>query len=1854
MHLWRSSFFVLVGLSMLLSGCPDIAVAPCNPENCSVEASCLEPTCDGQQCSSKIKQGFCYIQGVCYGDGDSSSVNKCAVCDPDQKQKDFSDIVCDTDAVCQVSTCDVAQGCVLEGVSGDTCDDGDECAGDQCVNGVCEPNTCGCDNDADCADVPGLGPCEKGVCVEKLCQPGPDASKEGDDCDDNDACTLGDSCASGVCVAGNQTKDCSELDAACVVGVCDAVSGDCQTENAANASDCDDSDACTNGDICKGGECTGTPIQCVGGDGVCTVAECIDGSCQETINQGQVCDAGDSCILNAMCTAGGACNGEWDTENCTREADVDCPIGPVCTTPVCGQGACGLSVFPGSCFIAGVCYVSGQKSPGNACQQCNPSMAQGDWSPVVCAGDDSLTACQSSVCDPAGGCVAENAANGTSCDDGSQCTKDDHCEAGVCLGSCKCTQDSHCQGKVAGLGQCQAALCIDFECVASADASLNGGVCDDGDKCTTGETCQAGECKPGSAVNCTNLDGECTTGVCNPQNGECSVELKAEGAACSDGEACTTGDKCSGGSCFGEPLDCSGFDNACQTFACNGGTCEPSSQSGACDDGDPCTVMDACDANGACEGTYDAGLSGCACVATADCDDGLSCTNDVCNSDGSCANPVKPGGCLIGNSCYALGDAKAGNKCLVCDPAFNNKQFKSLTCDDKNSCTDDVCQPAEGCVALNNDDSACSDGDDCTQDDHCDAGSCTGTCACTQDSDCVNADNGVAAQCKRWACQAFTCVQVADSQQDGSACDDAMFCSEGETCQAGLCGGGTAKNCATAGDGKCVVGQCNETVDKCVGASLPDGNSCNDANPCTSEDSCSGGVCLGEPIDCSDLADACHTAGCVGGECKATPKAGAACNDGEDCTVGDTCSAGGVCQGGWDSNGSGCGCNNDGECSDLTTGCKVGKCNVASHTCFTEALLGEPCNDAKVCTKDDQCNAEGQCSGSPYSCNDTLDCTNDVCDGQGGCTNAVKVGKCLIGDACFNLGEVNTTNPCEQCAGGLKWSSNPGNECDDGEACTGQDTCQAEGNCAGEDFQCEPTPCQAALCTGDGCEHTLLPGWCHIEGLCVPAGTQNANDACQSCLPGQNTGAWSNNNQPCDDDDVCTKDDLCSQGSCSGSPYSCNDTACESFVCDGAGGCPSAGLKGGTCKIGGACRTGGVTNPVNECQLCEPTMSQTGWSAATGASCSDGLACTSSDACTAQGVCQGIGSDCTATLCEDATCEGAGGCTYTLKQGWCKIGKACVGEGEPNGANPCEICNPDVNPNGWSVATNTSCDDGFACTYGDSCKAGSGGAVCSGQDYSCNDNLSCTQDICGGSAPDDCQNILVDGCLIGGQCYAAGESTDVNDCQWCDPAASTFQWVNTPSGSGCTPDSLSCTDDICNGAGSCVHVATAESGQCFISGGCYDVGASSPAAECLYCASAGNGSWSPRPSSTSCSSDGNGCTLDKCDGFGSCGHQPLDDWSTCAVKVNQGICLGGNCQSFVRFDADETLEGLQLADGNGEENRIGKAAALDDNFVHLPYINDGKPITAMYINDQNFEQAQQVAEFSGQVTALSSSVLVTGWGEMWHFVNNWTQDSELVTVWQNMKPVYEVPLWTAANSDDVKTGRIVVAGHDEATKTAMARVCEPVAPVFDCVEAGIEDESAYTIAAVGFDQGGYGYLLAGNYDKGKYMDTLAYDASGTFKLVGRTSTGEGTQWTDLKVVKGVLVGAATGGYLVTGTPDNFGPVAVSKLSTLDFKQVAHFDERLFVVGQYDSSPGDKDGTMAIYVVHAHLNDPLEDPKTWETVKVENQLTQTTPPLAFDDYFVSGIVGTEQGLQMHGNWFDGKNGVRVPAIWYWTP
>ena len=92
--------------------------------------------------------------------------------------------------------------------------------------------------------------------------------------------------------------------------------------------------------------------------------------------------------------------------------------------------------------------------------------------------------------------------------------------------------------------------------------------CDDGLACNGRERCLAGICADGQPVDCSGLDQACVRGRCTEPDGSCRAEA-LDGLRCDDGRFCTVGDSCSQGVCTGAERTCAPAADACLVGVCD-------------------------------------------------------------------------------------------------------------------------------------------------------------------------------------------------------------------------------------------------------------------------------------------------------------------------------------------------------------------------------------------------------------------------------------------------------------------------------------------------------------------------------------------------------------------------------------------------------------------------------------------------------------------------------------------------------------------------------------------------------------------------------------------------------------------------------------------------------------------------------------------------------------------------------------------------------------------------------------------------------------------------------------------------------------------------------------------------------------------------------------------------------------------------------------------------------------------------------------------------------------------------------------------------------------------------------------
>lgn len=562
----------------------------------------------------------------------------------------------------------------------------------------------------------------------------------------------------------------------------------------------------------------------------------------------------------------------------------------------------------------------------------------------------------------------------------------------------------------------------------------------------------------------------------------------------------------------------------------------------ACDDGDECTVDDVWQ-NGVCGGD-----NVCACKASSDCpDDG-----NVCNGKLFCDKSSFPYVCKTNPVSV-----------IDCGPASGPCQEPP------------VCNPASGqCSPKAKPDlTPCDDGNTCTSGDTCAAGSCTSgtnTCLCTTDQDCAGKD-------------------------DGDLCNGTLFCNKAS----GACvlNPATIVVCPTAADTDCQKNTCQPLTGQCLPIAAPNATSCDDANPCTTGETCQQGVCSGgadtclctQDSDCSDDGNACNgtpfcnlqTGKCqlnpatvvscpgtnnpctsntcdpVSGACVlANAATGTACSDGVSCTAGDGC-VDGACAAGTNT----CNCQNDGDCAGLGNPCTglwfcspgLGKCvrNPATVLVCANAADG-PCTTTSCDPQAGKCATKNLANGTP--CTDGNPCTSGEACLAGACTGqlATDICPCLADADCAKFEDGDLCNGVLYCD---KSGASP--ECKPNPATV--KTCPTVDNGPCAVLACVPQTglcatkwaADGAVCSdGNAC---AFPGECD-SGVCAPGAPVDCDDGnpCTTDACGASGCYHANVSGPCTDDAPCAVDKSCSAGQCVGGSAALWDIALGGTAASGA------------------------------------------------------------------------------------------------------------------------------------------------------------------------------------------------------------------------------------------------------------------------------------------------------------------------------------------------------------------------------------------------------------------------------------------------------------------------------------------------------------------------------------------------------------------------------------------------------------------------------------------------------------------------------------------------------------------------------
>ena len=703
-------------------------------------------------------------------------------------------------------------------------------------------------------------------------------------------------------------------------------------------------------------------------------------------------------------------------------------------------------------------------------------------------------ACSASQCDDGDpcsvdqcdvlGCSYTPAADGTACDDGLAGTIGDICTGGFCQG-------------------------VVPQCFVDAD-------CSNGDVCDGAESCLGNACVAGTTLSC-SAAGECTSPFCDPGSG-CRVDPLPDGVACaggsgacvagicqafacfvdadcSDGDVCNGSERCQGNVCVsGTPLACLA-PSQCVVGTCVAGVgcgAVPRPNGSACDDGLSGTIADVC-TGGVCQGVVPQ------CTVDADCGDGdvcngsercqgnvcvagaalscpapTECTTSSCNATSGCQVTPRPDGvsCASGGGVCAAGscqlfecqvdaDCADGNVCNGSETCQSNRCVAgaSLSCSAGGECTTGVCDAGSGCqVAPVQDGVFCSGGSGV-----CMAGGC-------QLIDCTPGTRRQQERC--WAAKGSSsgCQASAD-------CDDGDLCNGLEQCIGGICIAGTSLACAAPS--QCEVGVCLAGLG-CGATPKADGSICNDGQPGTIGDVCSGGVCQGVVPQCTVAAD---------------------CSDGDVCNGTERCQSN-VCVAG-----SALSCAAPTDCTtsrcDASSGCQVDPvpdgvaCASGGGVCSGGACLAfqcqadSDCDDGSVCNGSESCQGNVCVAGASLSCPAPTECSTSVCDAVSGCQVAA------LSDGVACSGGLCVSGSCQPVA------CVTDSQCDDLDPCSGQERCVANSCVAGARLSClSPSQCQVGVCiAGQGCAQApVADGSSCDDGFSTTVADACFGGVCQGAL----------------------------------------------------------------------------------------------------------------------------------------------------------------------------------------------------------------------------------------------------------------------------------------------------------------------------------------------------------------------------------------------------------------------------------------------------------------------------------------------------------------------------------------------------------------------------------------------------------------------------------------------------------------------------------------------------------------------------------------------------------------------------------
>lgn len=827
-------------VAVTLGAAVSVTVNPClSALNCNDQNGCTADACNGGQCTHTANYNT--LTHCCNpANGATTVITDNRDCTSDicnsstgavtHTNKTFNTPCGSTvqDSCTNPDTCDAGGNCLSNNVTnGAVCNDNDSCSqASSCQNGVCTgsnpvPNNTPCTDAFDCTT--GAGLCTNGKCIEPTprcsggtpfcietptCNKDPDCGPQGP-CMPNNLCAAGYTCWGCLtepkpCISNADcpsTRPCENgvcrncnADVGCVTRYCSPFSHACV--NVQNNNLCVDSTFCNGDETCD-----------------------IFGNCQPANPP------------TANCPAGTVCN-ETD-DNCVECVDTsNCPAGRYCNTVshVCVQ-----------------CLSNGHCNDGNSCngvETCNLSTGVCNaGTPVVCPQPRICTidvcntanglceprpaeqvACSQQnpcpigfLCGPGNFCVPTNA-----CTDNNGCTINDTCANGVCVGQALTSNGP--------VNLQLSAVSTPFTIGQTVDVKFNllRPACT---PCSTGNPM----CNPGSA-GC--IDSCCQPGINSAETNVTHDPLKLGLQSPASVDPCTNH--------AGDPLNCPlGPPRQYDWFS-----------SGLLANFDP---------DGLNDNLTDGNFHYIAFVGP--------------GSPDAPVTPISPLWVTTLKFTALKGTTSSGtqvtlNRCTGPDGTFSRVSEGSGTdatgqllvatvkircgntadCQDNNACTTDTCNLSTLFCEYTNvaNGTACGNGtptSECDLPDSCLAGVCnsnpkSNATPCTDDGN----------QCTSDLCNgAGACAHT--NKPAGTTCNDNQFCTIGEVCNVGFCGGGSQRSCADSFS--CTIDSCNEATDTCD--HTPDNDACNDFQYCNGVEVCSvtAGCQPGTPPNCSSDGIAC-------------------------------------------------------------------------------------------------------------------------------------------------------------------------------------------------------------------------------------------------------------------------------------------------------------------------------------------------------------------------------------------------------------------------------------------------------------------------------------------------------------------------------------------------------------------------------------------------------------------------------------------------------------------------------------------------------------------------------------------------------------------------------------------------------------------------------------------------------------------------------------------------------------------------------------------------------------------------------------------------------------------------------------